>query len=129
MLSRCLRHLSSAALLVGLAMSLPAGTPDAGHSGGDFSQNPGAQKVPAGVILVKGAWSSASDAVTPLPEGGTTASNVYTNPYFGLTYPLPTDWNQQYEGPPPSDSGYYVLAQIRPAQTSRQTIPGTVLIT
>jgi hypothetical protein len=129
MLSRCLRHLSIAAVLVGFAMSLHAGTHGVGQNGGDFSQNSGAQKVPAGVILVKGAWSSASDAVTPLPEGGTAANNAYTNPYFGLTYPLPTDWNQQYEGPPPSDSGYYVLAQIRPAQTSRQTIPGTVLIT
>jgi hypothetical protein len=125
----CLRHLSLAALLVGFAMSLHAGTPDAIHNGGDFSQNPGANKVPAGVILVKGAWSSASDAVTPLPEGGTAANNVYGNPYFGLTYPLPADWAQQYEGPPPSDSGYYVLAQIRPAQTSKGTVPGTVLIT
>jgi hypothetical protein len=130
MRSPCLRHLSIAALLVGSALSpLHAGTHGVAQNGGDFSQNPGAQKVPAGVILVKGAWSSASDAVTPLPEGGTTASNAYTNTYFGLTYPLPTDWNQQYEGPPPSDSGYYVLAQIRPAQTSGQTILATVLIT
>jgi hypothetical protein len=110
-------------------VALHAGTPGVGHNGGDFSQNPDAKKVPTGVLLVKGAWSSASDAVTPLPEGGTVANHVYSNPYFGLTYPLSTDWTQQYEGPPPSDSGYYVLAQIQPAQTSKAAIPGTILIT
>jgi len=112
-----------------LPLALHAGTHGVGQNGGDFSQNPGANRVPAGVILVKGAWSSASDAVTPLPEGGRAANNAYSNPYFGLTYPLSTDWTQQYEGPPPSDSGYYVLAQIRSAQTSNAMIPATILIT
>src|SRR5271154_1261534 len=51
------------------------------------SAEPG--KVPSGVILVKGAWSSASDSVTPLPEGGVITNNVYVNEYFGLSYPLP----------------------------------------
>jgi hypothetical protein len=110
-------------------MALHAGTPDVAPNGGDFSQNPGAKKVPTGVLLVKGAWSSASDAVTPLPEGGTATNNVYSNPYFGLTYPLSADWTQQYEGPPPSDSGYYVLAQIQSAQTPKGMTPGTILIT
>src|SRR3982074_665081 len=58
---------------------------------GDSSPNPPA-KVPAGVILVKGAWSSASDSVTPLPEGGSVTSNVFSNQYFGVTYALPPDW-------------------------------------
>jgi hypothetical protein len=134
MLSPSLRRLSLCGPLVGLALvclplALHAGTHGVVQNGGDFSQDPGAQKVPAGVILVKGAWSSASDAVTPLPEGGTATNNVYGNPYFGLTYPLSAGWTQQYEGPPPSDSGYYVLAQIAPAQTAKETIPGTVLIT
>ena len=41
------------------------------QNGGDFSSNTHpATKVPEGVILVKGAWSSASDSVTPVPEGG-----------------------------------------------------------
>src|SRR5437016_140955 len=31
-------------------------------------------------------------------------------------------------GPPPSDSGYYVLAQIRPAETSKGTSRGSILI-
>src|SRR5229473_2166877 len=98
-------------------------------NGGDFSDGvqPG-NKVPTGVILVKGAWSSASDSVTPLPEGGSLTNNVYANPYFGLTYPLSSDWTEKYSGPPPSDSGYYVLAQIRPADTFKGTSRGSILI-
>ena len=98
------------------------------QNGGDYSNNPQAKKLPAGVILVKGAWSSASDSVTPLPEGGTVAGNVYTSKYFDLTYPLPAGWMQKYTGPPPSDSGHYVLAQIRPADTSKGTSRGSILI-
>jgi len=98
------------------------------QSGGDFSNNPQAKKLPTGVILVKGAWSSASDSVTPLPEGGRVARNAYSNPYFGLTYALSPDWTEKYSGPPPSDSGYYVLAQIRPADTFKGTSRGSILI-
>ena len=85
--------------------------------------------MPAGVILVKGAWSSASDSVTPLPEGGSIANNIYTNEYFGLSYPLPADWFQQFQGPPPSEGGRYVLAQIRPADTYKGPSRGNILIT
>jgi hypothetical protein len=101
------------------------------NSGGDFSAAADAAnpvKVPEGVILVKGAWSSASDSVTPLPEGGTVSGNAYQNDYFKLRYPLPTGWGQQYEGPPPSDSGRYVLAQLRPDGSNGQ-IRGNILIT
>jgi hypothetical protein len=97
-------------------------------SGGDFSQNPDAKKLPTDVIMVKGAWSSASDSVTPVPESGRVAGNVYTNEYFRLAYPLTPDWTEKYSGPPPSDSGYYVLAQIRPADASKATTRGSVLI-
>jgi hypothetical protein len=99
-------------------------------NGGDFSSNPqpGA-KVPAGVILVKGAWSSASDSVTPVPEGGDVTNNVFNDHYFGMTYPLPPDWAEKYKGPPPSDSGRYVLAQIRPAETFKGPAKGSILIT
>jgi hypothetical protein len=92
------------------------GAQGAPQSGGDFSQNPHPKKLPTDVILVKGAWSSASDPVTALPEGGTVTGNVYSNAYFGLTYALSPDWTQKYDGPPPSDTGYYVLAQIQPAE-------------
>ena len=99
------------------------------QNGGDFSQqlHP-TKKVPAGVILVRGAWASASDSVTPVPEGGQVTDNVYSNPYFGLTYALSPDWIKKYDGPPPSDSGYYVLAQIQPADTFKGAIRGSVLI-
>jgi hypothetical protein len=79
-------------------------------------------------LLVKGAGPSASDTVSPLPEGGTFAENVYDNPYFGLRYALISGWNQQWEGPPPSESGFYVLAQIEPADRSRRPIEGHALI-
>jgi hypothetical protein len=97
-------------------------------NGGDFSINPQPQKVPSGVILVKGAVASASDSAAPLPESGHIAGQIYRNPYFDLTYPLPQGWRQKYTGPPPSDHGYYVLAQIEPGPEFKSTNTGTVLI-
>jgi hypothetical protein len=114
--------------LLALSMSLLPCTQGAPQSGGDFSDNPQAKKLPTGVILVKGAWSSGSDSVTPLPEGGGIANNVYTNRYFGLTYALSPGWTEKFSGPPPSDSGYYVLAQLRPADTFKATTRGSILI-
>ena len=46
-------------------------------------------KVPTEGILVKGAWSSTSDSVTPVPEGGNVANDVFSDQYFGMTYALP----------------------------------------
>ena len=86
-------------------------------------------RIPTDVILVKGAEPSASDHVTPLPEGGTIVKNVYQNRYLGLTYPLPADWTESFKGPPPSDSGAYVFANILPAATFKGPIKGTVLFT
>ncbi|HYL65361.1 MAG TPA: hypothetical protein VE077_22310 [Candidatus Methylomirabilis sp.] len=102
--------------------------PQAAQDGGDFSTNSAAKKLPTDVIMVKGAWASASDAVTPLPEGGVLADGRYTNKYFRLAYTLPRDWMQKYSGPPPSDSGYYVLGQFRPADTSKGASQGTILV-
>src|SRR5579872_931582 len=76
-------------------------------------------------VLVKGAWSSSSDTGTPVPEAGEVRAGSYVNAYFGLTYPLPAGWQQKYEGPPPSDRGYYVLAQLSPPDDSSR---GTLLI-
>jgi hypothetical protein len=99
-------------------------------SGGDFSNDlQPVTKVPAGVLLVKGAWSSASDAVTPLPEGGSVISNIFSDQYFGMTYALPPDWAENFKGPPPSDSGRYVLAQLKPADTFKGPARGSILIT
>lgn len=66
--------------------------------------------IPQGQILVKGTAPAASDATTPVPEAGRVAGGRYRNPYFGLTYPIPAGWTEQPAGPPPSDSGTYVLA-------------------
>jgi hypothetical protein len=113
-----------------LVFSLPTRSQNTPANGGDFSSNTQPEtKVPVGVILVKGAWSSASDSVTPVPEGGSVSDNVFRDQYFGMTYALPKDWTQKYEGPPPSESGRYVLAQIMPADTFKGPARGSILIT
>jgi hypothetical protein len=127
-------HSGLSRFLMAITLTLPllASGQSAPRNGGDFSNNaqPAPEaKVPKGVILVKGAWASASDNVTPLPEGGSVVGNVLRNQYFGLTYPLPKDWIEKYKGPPPSDSGRYVLAQLRPVDTFKGPSLGTVLIT
>lgn len=105
----------------------PPATP---RNGGDFSDNVSpANKVPSGVILVKGAWSSASDSVTPVPEEGSITNNIFTDKYFGISYALPADWEEKYKGPPPSETGRYVLAQINPSATYKRPDRGTILIT
>ena len=84
-------------------------------NGGDFSTvtHPKPEAiVPKDTIIVKGAWSSASDSTTPLPEAAALTNNVFTDEYFGITYPLPSGWMQKFTPPPPSDSGRYVLAQL-----------------
>jgi hypothetical protein len=89
--------------------------PDSPVNGGDFSTvtHPKPEGiVPKDTIIVKGAWSSASDYTTPLPEAAAVTNNVFTDQYFGITYPLPSGWLQKFTPPPPSDSGRYVLAQL-----------------
>jgi hypothetical protein len=118
--------------LVLLAVSLsllPAARGVPQNGGGSSTNPPQAKKLPTNVILNKGAWPSASDSVTPLPEGGRVTNNVYGNDYFGLTYALSPDWTESYAGPPPSDSGYYVLAQIKTADTFKGPDRGNGLIT
>jgi hypothetical protein len=98
-------------------------------SGGDFSNvTVPLVKVPEGVILVKGAWASSSDSVTPVPEGASVDSEAFSAPYFGLTYQLPSGWIQKYQGPPPSETGRYALAQLTPAATSNETARGSIFI-
>jgi hypothetical protein len=84
--------------------------------------------VPAGLILVKGAWSSAAGNSSSLPEDGRISNGRYDNAYFGLEYDIGSDWTQRYEGPPPSDSGYYVLAQIESMNPSVDSGAGHILI-
>jgi hypothetical protein len=87
------------------------------------------RKLPTDVILVKGAAPSASDNSTPLPEGGAVRKDVYGNDYFGLSYALPPGWYEKYKGPPPSDSGAYLLTLLRPGPTDKHASRGTLLIT
>ena len=131
MYSRVLCRLFVLALLLSLLASGQSPRPqNAPRNGGDFSNdlNP-TVKVQAGVVLVKGAWSSASDSSTPVPEDGSVTSNIFRDQYFGITYALPKDWTEKYKGPPPSESGRYVLAQIRPADTFKGPARGSILIT
>lgn len=124
------RHSALFRFLVPLAVFLCLGIPVRGtpQDGGDFSHNPQVKKIPTDVILVKGAWSSVSDSTTPVPEAGAVTGNAYTNKYFGLSFTLPAGWTQKYTGPPPSDSGYYVLAQFRLADSFKGASRGTILI-
>jgi hypothetical protein len=118
--------LSVSAMAEGQAAS-PQNVP---NSSGDSSNNrQSLTKVPKGVILVKGAWASASDLTTPVPEAATVAQNVFSDPYFGIIYTLPQGWIQEYEGPPPSETGRYVLAQVGPAATRDGSASASMLIT
>ena len=85
--------------------------------------------VPKNVILVKGAIPGASDSTTPVPEKGTVSAGRYRNAYFGLSYPIPAGWKEQPAGPPPSDSGVYVLAQFAVYDADQQRLKAHVLIT
>lgn len=114
--------------LLGLSLTLPAETQETARNGGDFSSNSQPGTVPSGALIVKGAWFSASDSVTPVPEGGVVANGHYNNSYFALDYPVSTGWGQHYEGPPPSDTGYYVLAQLAPTDTSKGKSRAMLLI-
>ena len=127
-------RLSCFLLVLASSLAVPAwGQSPAGQSSPkntDVPENPQAlTKVPSEVILVKGAWSSASDSVTPVPEGGSVTGDAFTDEYFGMTYSLPKGWTEKYKGPPPSDSGRYVLAQIQAADASTGAVQGHILVT
>jgi hypothetical protein len=85
-------------------------------------------KLPKGVLLVKGTEASASDSVTPLPESGRVVKDVYQNPYFGFSYPLPAEWSENHSGPPPSDTGTYVLSLLGPSPKYKGESRATLLI-
>src|ERR1700727_2095243 len=113
-----------------LALSQDSSSQEAQPTGRSLASKtqPGA-KVPTGVILVKGAWSSASDSVTAVPEDGNITNNSFSSPYFRMTYPLPPDWIEKYDGPPPSDLGRYVLAQLSPGASFQGPARASILIT
>ena len=119
---------------VSLAVWGQSAKPSAPRNGGDFSNNTSDRDEGAGGYSGEGSLvESAIDSVTPLPEDANVSSSasnkVFSDDYFGITYTLPPDWEEKYKGPPPSDSGRYVLAQIRPAETFKGPIRGNILIT
>jgi hypothetical protein len=116
--------------LAALVLSVPlAAFAQTANNGPDASTKPHVTaRVPNNVILVRGAWSSASDSTIALPEGGNLTNNVFRNEYFGITYPLPPDWIEKYTGPPPSDRGRYVLALLQRPGTYKGDARGNILI-
>jgi hypothetical protein len=119
------------ALLIGAASAFaqdPPPTPLPAVEGERVPDESEMVKLPTGVILIKGAEPSASDSKTPLPESGQVVKGAYRNEYFGLTWSLPADWSENYAGPPPSDSGMYVLALAGPSPKFKGTSRATLLI-
>ena len=110
------------AALSALTLSLPMAF------GTTHAQTAPLTKIPPNTLIVKGAWTSSSDSVTPEPEGGTVSGNAYANTYFGLDFTLPVDWRKGFDGPPPSDTGFYSLLQLTPAETAKGA-GGNILIT
>jgi hypothetical protein len=109
------------------ALSLPGTAPNAAAQT-EASSAGAVAPIPSGVILVRGAEPSVFGPEA-VPESGAIAEDVYRNPYFMFSYHLPTDWIQKYNGPPPSDHGQYVLAQLRPSSRFKGADKGNVLIT
>ena len=76
-------------------------------------------------LIVVAAWhqGSASEPM-PRPDGGAVANEVYANAYFALRYAIPAGFKPGLAGPAPSPGGYYVLANLVPAEA----LTGTILI-
>jgi hypothetical protein len=100
-----------------LACSQNAASQSSPQNADGVAIQPHMKKLPSGVILVRGAWHSASDSTTPVPEGGRVSQGIFSNEYLGMSYVLPPGWTQKYEGPPPSNTGRYSLAQLMPGPT------------
>ncbi|HEY2497627.1 MAG TPA: energy transducer TonB [Candidatus Angelobacter sp.] len=67
---------------------------------------------------------ASSDSSTPEAESGTVDGGAYSNRYFDFAYPLLPDWREDFKGPLPSNTGYYVLSALRP----KGELNGTVLV-
>lgn len=84
-------------------------------------------KVLAAVVLFAGAAALAAPAPGAAardadPEDGGVRDGVYENAYFGLSLPLADGWAKGLDGPLPSTRGYYVLANLTPADASTATM-------
>jgi hypothetical protein len=88
----------------------------------------GQKAVSRGVIVVPGATASASDTTTPRPEGVVVGAGAVESRYFGFSYRIPAGWTEKVKGPPPSDSGSYVLSLLVPSDDANKSIKGSILI-
>jgi Gram-negative bacterial TonB protein C-terminal len=77
-----------------------------------------------GAVLQGAMLSPRGAVVRPLanPEDGKVVDGVFVNDYFNLSYRLPDEWAEGLPGPPPSQSGYYVLATWAPKGDFAATI-------
>ena len=129
----CLAILAFSVPLLAWGQDTPKQNPpkqEAPQSGGDFSSGTEPTvKVPQDLFIANGPSASASDSANPVPEGGGVSGNVLSNPYFGMTYSLPQDWYQKLQAPPPSGSGQYELARLRPSPSFQGPSKGMIVIT
>ena len=80
--------------------------------------------IAAAFLLASGFCAVQPAAADAVPEAGAVQGGTYENPYFGLALRLPAGWSEGLPGPPPSLSGYYVLASLHAATQGQ----GDVLI-
>lgn len=80
--------------------------------------------VAAGLVGWLGWRYGATSPPIPGPGDGRVKDGVYTNPYFGLRYPLPPGWVEDVAGPEPSAGGYYALKAFVP----QGELKGAILI-
>jgi len=71
-----------------------------------------------------GALHYGTGASMPNPEDGSITAGAYTNEYFDLSYPLPSEWTEDLAGPGASGSGYYTLGTFVPPGE----LTGTIMI-
>jgi TonB family protein len=65
-----------------------------------------------------------ADSAESNPGALSVTDDGFVSDYFDLSYRLPPGWAEGLPGPPPSQSGYYVLGNW----TSKNAIAGTVLV-
>jgi hypothetical protein len=79
-----------------------------------------------GAVLY-GALPSSRDAKivqSANPQDVKVIDGVFVSDYFNLSYRLPDGWTEGLAGPPPSQSGYYVLGTWAP----KRDFAGTILV-
>jgi hypothetical protein len=111
-----------------LSLALVAAAADSAPQASGAPPAPTKPILEKGVIYVKGAVPAASDPATPLPEDGNVVEGRYRNAYFGLAVPLLPHWTREPAGPPPSNSGSYVLTQFSTQEPKTKRVKASVLI-